>query len=108
MLESRLHHPANNPAQLVALRCQKQSSRQSQQAGSEQPLVNQIAELKMLRGLQQRIHSRHERYLELSPELVEQSGIATDPDLVQALQRLAQRQRELSRLTRALLQESSQ
>lgn len=75
---------------------------------SAQPLVSQISELKMLRGLQQRILRRHQRYAQLLPDPQDPLGLATDPDLVAALQRLAETQQNLTELTRGLIREAAQ
>ena len=56
----------------------------------EQPLVDKLAELKMIRSLQMRINSRTQRFSQLLDEGVER---AVEPELIHALDRLAERQR---------------
>ncbi len=74
---------------------------QPQQGGGggdqEQELVNQLAELRMIRGLQMRVNRRTERYARLI------EGEATDKaELLDALQRLAVRQERIFEATRDL------
>ncbi len=66
----------------------------------DQPLVNQIAELKMIRALQMRVNTRTGRYSKLLEEGSEQ---AQDPDLVEALQRLSEREQRIYRTTRDIV-----
>ncbi|MGB8854244.1 MAG: hypothetical protein WCC69_11835 [Pirellulales bacterium] len=56
----------------------------------DQPLVDALAELKMIRSLQLRVNGRTQRFAALLGEGVEQ---ADEPELRQALERLAARQR---------------
>jgi hypothetical protein len=60
------------------------------------PLVNAIAELKMIRALQVRVNTRTERYSKLLTEGVEQ---AEAPDLVEALQKLSEREDRIHQTT---------
>jgi hypothetical protein len=60
------------------------------------PLVNQIAELKMIRALQVRVNTRTERYSKLLQEGAEQ---AEAPDLVEALQKLSEREDRIHQTT---------
>ena len=62
------------------------------------PLIDMLAELKMIRALQMRVNRRTERY---SKQLTEGEQ-AQRPDLVQALQDLAQREQRIYRVTRDL------
>ena len=68
----------------------------------ERPLVNQLAELKMVRSLQDRIYRRHVRYAALLGSHDDPVGRAERPDLREALEKLADRQRELVEITRAV------
>jgi Mg2+ and Co2+ transporter CorA len=61
----------------------------------EPPLVDQLAELKMIRSLQMRINRRTQTY----GRLVEGEQ-ASRPELLAALQQLAERQERLERSTR--------
>jgi len=63
------------------------------QAG-EQPLVDKLAELKMIRSLQMRVNTRTGRFAQLLAGDVEQ---AEEPELLEAVRRLAERQRTIER-----------
>jgi hypothetical protein len=67
------------------------------------PLVDVLAELKMIRALQVRVNSRTERY----SKLVEGEQ-ARNPDLIEALRRLAERQGRIYKVTRDLSQGKNQ
>jgi hypothetical protein len=58
----------------------------------EQPLVDKLAELKMIRSLQMRVNGRTKRFSQLMADGVEQ---ADEPALQSALERLAERQRAI-------------
>jgi hypothetical protein len=82
---------------------QREQEQQQQQQGQgggrpadpgEQPLVDKLSELKMLRTLQIRINSRTRRYADLLTEGVER---AEQPELLDALDRLSRRQRKIER-----------
>ena len=60
----------------------------------EQPLVDKLAELKMIRSLQMRVNTRTKRYSQL---LLEGAETVEEPELVEALDRLADRQRKIER-----------
>ena len=73
------------------------------QPAGEEPLVGNIAELKMLRSLQDRIYRRHQRYsqqLESPDDIV---GVASDPELVAALKRLTEKQKKLAQITQDIV-----
>jgi hypothetical protein len=82
---------------------EKKRRQQRQQAppGSgepqDPPLVDVLAELKMIRALQVRVNSRTERY----SKLVEGEQ-ARNADLIEALRRLAERQERVYKITRDL------
>ena len=80
----------------------------SRSARGEQGLLDQIAELKMLRGLQKRINARHEQYAARLGDPDDEHGVATDPDLQAALQRLSERQANLYRITGEILDSKDQ
>jgi len=63
----------------------------------EPPLVDRLSELRMIRALQMRVNRRTDQYAKRidGPQ-------ATDPDLREALGRLAERQRQIHRVTREL------
>ncbi len=87
----------------------KQQQQQAQQMppgeGAEQPLVDEIAELKMLRGLQVRINRRHERYSRLLDDPDDPVGTTDDPEIREALEKLSQRQQQLFDITRDIVLE---
>lgn len=66
----------------------------------EQPLVDQLAELKMLRSLQLRVNARTERFAALLDAAAE---AAEEPALIEALRRLAERQRAIERAARDIV-----
>ena len=81
----------------------EQQARQQQKQGNqggrpadpgEQPLVEKLAELKMIRSLQMRVNTRTKRFSKLLADGMEQ---AEEPELLDALERLAQRQRKIER-----------
>ena len=72
------------------------------EAGDD-PLVDKIAEIKMVRGLQQRIHKRHKRYARLLENPDDEVGETDDPDIKAALKRLSERQEKLHKITRDIV-----
>ncbi|MEM7455508.1 MAG: hypothetical protein AAF456_14240 [Planctomycetota bacterium] len=72
-------------------------------SAGEQPLVDQLAEIKMLRGLQERIYRRHVRYSRRLPDPEDPLGEANDAELQRALTRLAQRQEQLTEIARDIV-----
>jgi hypothetical protein len=94
---------------LAALEKSRREQEQRQQAdGSqgrsaepgEQPLVDKLSELKMLRSLQLRVNVRTQRFAKLLDEGAER---ATEPELVDALARLAERQRAIEKAARDIV-----
>lgn len=82
---------------------QKQNQQQQPQTPvnpDDMPLVDQIAELKMIRGLQIRINTRTKRYARLLEDIDDPVGTATDADLRRELLKLAERQERIYRVTR--------
>lgn len=76
---------------------EQQAQKQNQSGGrpaepGEQPLVDKLAELKMIRSLQLRVNGRTKRFSQLIAEEGEQ---ADEPALREALERLAERQRAI-------------
>jgi hypothetical protein len=63
---------------------------------SEPPLVDRIAELKMIRSLQLRVNKR-------TKLIAETAAKTTDPDLLRTLQQLADREEEVHRITRDIV-----
>lgn len=82
----------------------QQQQQQQQQSPSgqqgEQPLVEPLAELKLIRTMQTRIKSTTERYGDMIPE---DGAGAPDDDLIGLLESLSTRQNDLYRITRDLL-----
>jgi hypothetical protein len=66
----------------------------------QQPLVDKLAELKMLRSLQARVNARTERFADLLDEGAERAVAA---ELVAALGRLAERQQAIARAAREIV-----
>jgi hypothetical protein len=66
----------------------------------EQPLVDKLSELKMIRALQMRVNTRTKRFSQLLADGVER---ADEPELVEALARLAQRQQKIERAARDIV-----
>ncbi|HEX4149744.1 MAG TPA: hypothetical protein VHY20_12185 [Pirellulales bacterium] len=81
----------------------KQEGKQRQgQPGEPQdpPLVDRLAELKMLRSLQMRVNMRTQRYSKL---IGSDTGESDAPELLDALQRLAEREERIYRATRDIV-----
>ena len=78
---------------------EEQMSQESQQNGRQQDpaLIEMLAELKMIRALQMRVNRRTARYGKLLD-----GSQARNPDLQEALRRLAQRQARIHEVTRKL------
>jgi hypothetical protein len=67
----------------------------------DQPLVDKLAELKMIRSLQMRVNTRTQRYHKLLKEpALEQ---ADRPELIDALQRLSEREERVHKITRDIV-----
>jgi hypothetical protein len=62
--------------------------------------LDSIAELKMIRALQMRVNTRTERYSKLIEDGAEQ---AEAPELLEAVQRLSQREERIYRTTRDIV-----
>ena len=88
---------------LAALEKSNREADRRQQAGpsggrpqepNERPLVDKLAELKMIRSLQLRVNARTERFGQL---LDDGADRAEAPELREAIERLAERQRKIER-----------
>ena len=66
-------------------------------------LVDELAELKMIRSLQLRINKRTKRYARLLDDIDDPVGQAKDGDLQEALQKLAEREESIHRITREIV-----
>lgn len=84
-------------------RQQKQQGKPSQSGQGEQPLVQTIAELKLLRTMQTRVKSTTDRYSGLL-----ESGEASGGEILPLLQDLSQRQNRLYQITRDLVLKRNQ
>jgi hypothetical protein len=69
----------------------------------DQPLVDQIAELKMIRALQLRVNTRTQRYSRLLDNEDDPVGQAEDTELKSAITRLGDRQERVQRITRDIV-----
>ncbi|MEE8451767.1 MAG: hypothetical protein V3R99_07620, partial [Thermoguttaceae bacterium] len=78
---------------------QQEEQKEQKPPGEEQepPLIDMLAELRMIRALQMRINGRTERYSQLID-----GEQASQPDLIDALQRLAERQSRIHQVMRDL------
>ena len=77
----------------------KQQQGQGQGEQQDPALVDMLAEVKMIRALQMRVNRRTQRYAKL---LTKDENQADTTDLVSALQRLAEREQRIYRVTRDL------
>jgi hypothetical protein len=83
-------------------RQQQQQSQQPMEPG-EQPLVDGLAELKMIRSLQMRINTRTQRYARLLVDRDDPVGEVTDDDLRDQLRHLGNREANVFDITRDLI-----
>lgn len=86
---------------------QQQQQQQQQQDQQDQPLVDKIAELKMLKSLQERVNKRTVRYSRLLDDDQDPVGQAESADLLTALKTLAERQKEIFGITRDIVLEKN-
>jgi len=73
----------------------------------DQPLVDKIAELKMIRSLQIRINQRTERYSRLLESEGDELGQATEAGLVEAIRKLAEKEASIHKITRDVMLEKN-
>lgn len=66
------------------------------------PLVDKLAELKMIRALQNRVNRKTQRLYGMTDE-----GFTDNPDVIQAISRLGKRQNDVKQATRALFLEKN-
>ena len=99
---------ANLEEMLAALE-KAQAQQQARQKGAaggrpaepgEQPLVDKLSELKMIRSLQMRVNTRTKRFSQLLTEGAEQ---ADEPELLDAVRRLSDRQRKIERAAHGIV-----
>jgi hypothetical protein len=89
-------------AQKEAEERRQQQQNQQQQGGgdpSNQPLVNQIAELKMIRTLQLRVNTRTQRFSKMLSDVEDPVGQAMDDDLSDSIRELSERQERIHKVT---------
>jgi hypothetical protein len=82
---------------------QQQQQQQQQGQPGDMPLVDALAELKMVRALQMRVNNRTARYSQLLDDAEDPTGQATDAELREALDKLAERQESIYQITRDLV-----
>jgi hypothetical protein len=82
---------------------QQQQQQQQEQQDDEQPLVDQIAELRMIKSLQERVNKRTQRYSRLLADINDPIGLAEAPELADAVRKLGERQLEIFRITRDIV-----
>jgi len=80
---------------------ERKKQRQQQGEPQDPPLIDAIAELKMIRALQMRVNTRTKRYNKLVEG--DDLGQADKPELIQALERLAERESRIFRATRDIV-----
>jgi hypothetical protein len=66
----------------------------------DEPLVDKIAELKMIKELQILVNKRTVRYSKLLENADDEFGQATELELVEALKKLADREKNIHKITR--------
>ena len=69
----------------------------------DMPLVDAIAELKMIRALQMRVNRRTDTYAKILTDPEHEVGQATDADVVNSLQALAGREERIRQITRDIV-----
>jgi hypothetical protein len=83
---------------------EKQQQSQTPPAeAQDQPLVDQLAEIKMIRALQMRVNTRTQRYAKLLDDINDPTGRAADPGLQDALRKLADREARIQKIAREIV-----
>lgn len=84
---------------------QQQQQQQQQQPGdpNEKPLVDAIAELKMIRALQMRVNTRTQRFSRLLADENDPVGQTDDAELRESLLKLGERQERIHEVTRDIV-----
>ena len=90
-------------AQQDAEKQKQQQQQQQPQQEQEKPLVDAIAELKMIKALQERVNKRTVRYARLLEDDQDPVGQAESAELVDALKKLSERQQDVFRITRDIV-----
>jgi hypothetical protein len=83
----------------------QQDQQQQQQPGGqqEQPLVDAIQELKMIKSLQLRVNKRTDRYAKLLQDQDDPVGQANTKELIDALDKLGERQKQVFEIVRDIV-----
>jgi hypothetical protein len=83
----------------------RQEQQQQEQEGQQEDpgLVDMIAELKMIRAMQDRVNNRTRRYADLLENPEDLVGQATEDELQQAIVGLAEREKSCQRVTRDIV-----
>jgi hypothetical protein len=76
----------------------QQQAAQGQVVEGDPPLVDVLAELKMIRALQMRVNKRTQRYAEMT-----KNEQADQPELLEALRQLAEREERIHKVTRDIV-----
>lgn len=89
---------------------QNQQQQQQQQQGSpgDEPLVDQIAELRLIKSMQIRVNQRTNRYAAMLDDADDEVGQAENDDLKAQLRELAERQNRIYDITRDNVQGKNQ
>ncbi|MFK7769275.1 MAG: hypothetical protein AB8B55_18785, partial [Mariniblastus sp.] len=88
-------------------RMKRQSQKGKAGNPGDKPLVDKLAEIKMLRGLQERIMRRHKRYARFLDDPDDPIGETDDPEVQAALDRLAEKQSKLTAIARDIVNEKN-
>ena len=70
----------------------------------ESSLVGKIAEIRMLKALQDRIYRRHTRYAKMLDDPSDLIGVTEDPEIRAALRRLTAKQKQLTEITKEIVE----
>ncbi|MGE3778034.1 MAG: hypothetical protein AB7F89_12675, partial [Pirellulaceae bacterium] len=70
---------------------------------ADRPLVDRLAELKMIRSLQMRVNARTLRYARLLDNIEDPVGRANDADLRQSISKLAELEQRVFEITRNIV-----
>ena len=80
-----------------------QQQQQQQQGQQEQPLVDAIQELKMIKSLQLRVNKRTDRYAKLLQDQSDPVGQANTQELLDALDKLSDKQQQVFEIVRNIV-----
>jgi len=82
---------------------QQPQQKQQQQGQQEQPLVDAIQELKMIKSLQLRVNKRTDRYAKLLQDASDPVGQANTKELLDALDKLSEKQQQVFEIVRNIV-----